>query len=619
MWLIALALTSQVVGWLLISVSLGGCRRRWTSVLLTLQPLLAVLFAAGWSTNGLRPSSWSAPLHPGRPDHRVGRAAAAGAARGRARALVHFRHSRRRTALLDSAAWRRRPSSTTPAPSAATRPGAGSAGARAAASFGTLVEEAAAGRERATPLRHAAAPAGRRLGRGGRADPDGCRELDRVLGGGLVPASLVLVGGEPGVGKSTLLLMALAAISRERRALLVTGEESTAQVKLRAARLGGAEQRRDPRRDGARPVCATLEAERPDVCVIDSVQTLYSAEVGSAPGSVAQVREAAARLLRVAKEAGVAMFLVGHVTKDGSVAGPRVLEHLVDCVLQFEGDRYHAHRVLRAAKNRFGSTNELGVFEMTGAGLVGVPDPSELFGRSTGEVGAAVACALEGTRPLLLEIQALVAPTDLAMPRRVGTGVDPKRLAMIVAVLSRHAGVSLGQADVFVNVAGGVRIDEPGADLGIALAIASAARGAPVRERHRRLRRDRADRSPAARDPGRAAAGGVREVRRHASSFPRARKRRGEDPRVRGRHAAPGGGGRSRARGAADATALSRDFSRKGLENWPFQATFVILRSRSPAGLPAGGLAKTRQRGGGRACTRSATRWCTRTTGQAPS
>src|SRR3989440_85313 len=230
-------------------------------------------------------------------------------------------------------------------------------------------------------------------------------------------------------------------------------------------------------------VCATLERERPAVCVIDSVQTLYSADIGSAPGSVSQVREAAARLLRVAKEAGVATFLVGHVTKDGSVAGPRMLEHLVDCVLQFEGDRYHAHRILRAVKNRFGSTNELGVFEMTGSGLVGVPEPSELFGRGAeGEVGAAVACALEGTRPILLEIQALVAPTDLAMPRRVATGVDPKRLAMIVAVLSRHARVALGSADVFVNVAGGVRIDEPGADLAVALAIASAARGAPVRE-----------------------------------------------------------------------------------------------------------------------------------------
>jgi DNA repair protein RadA/Sms len=310
----------------------------------------------------------------------------------------------------------------------------------------------------------------------------GVAELDRVLGGGLVPASLVLLGGEPGIGKSTLLLSALAAISTERRALLVSGEESAAQVKLRAARLGGAGRVEILTETELEVVCETLEREKPDVCVIDSVQTLYSSELGSAPGSVGQVREAAGRLLRVAKESGVATILVGHVTKDGSVAGPRALEHLVDCVLQFEGDRYHAHRVLRAAKNRFGSTNELGVFEMTGAGLTGVPDPSELFGRSVGgEPGSAVACTLEGTRPILLEIQALVAPTDLAMPRRVGTGVDPRRLAMIVAVCSRHAGLALGQADVFVNVAGGVRVDEPGADLGVALAIASAARGRPVR------------------------------------------------------------------------------------------------------------------------------------------
>ena len=311
----------------------------------------------------------------------------------------------------------------------------------------------------------------------------GVPELDRVLGGGLVPASVVLVGGEPGVGKSTLLLNALGAISRDRRALLVTGEESVAQVKLRAARLGGCDGVEILAETEHDVVCETLERERPAVCVIDSVQTLWSQEIGSAPGSVSQVREAAGRLLRVSKENGVATFLVGHVTKDGSVAGPRVLEHLVDCVLQFEGDRYHAHRILRAVKNRFGSTNELGVFEMTGTGLVGVPDPSEVFGHTHGgEVGAAVTCALEGTRPLLLEIQSLVAPTDLAMPRRVGTGVDPKRLAMIVAVLSRHAGLPLGGADVFVNVAGGVRIDEPGADLGIALAIASAAKGVPVRD-----------------------------------------------------------------------------------------------------------------------------------------
>ena len=351
-------------------------------------------------------------------------------------------------------------------------------------SFGTLVEELQA---RESEKQASAARAPVRLGdvQAGEATriPTGVAELDRVLGGGLVTASLVLVGGEQGVGKSTLLLMALRAMSSNRRVLLVTGEESVAQVSLRAERLGGAGGIEILAETELDAVCATLEQERPDVCVIDSVQTLYSAELGSAPGSVAQVREAAGRLLRVSKESGVATILVGHVTKDGAVAGPRVLEHLVDCVLQFEGDRYHAHRILRAAKNRFGSTNELGVFEMTGAGLVGVPDPSELFGRTqAGEVGAAVACVLEGTRPLLLEIQALVAPTDLAMPRRVATGVDPKRLAMIVAVCARHAGLALGGADVFVNVAGGVRIDEPGADLPIALAIASAARGAAVRE-----------------------------------------------------------------------------------------------------------------------------------------
>ena len=311
--------------------------------------------------------------------------------------------------------------------------------------------------------------------------------------------------------------MALQAMSETRRALLVTGEESVAQVKLRAERLGGAANVEILAETELETVCATLERERPDVCVIDSVQTLYAAELGSAPGSVAQVREAAARLLRVAKESGVATILVGHVTKDGSVAGPRVLEHLVDCVLQFEGDRYHAHRILRAVKNRFGSTNELGVFEMTGAGLVGVPDPSALFGKTEdGEVGAAVACALEGTRPMLLEVQALVSPTDLAMPRRVGTGVDPKRLAMIVAVLGRHAGVALGSADVFVNVAGGVRIDEPGADLAVALAIASAAKGVPVAKPARRVRRDRAHRPPAPGDAGGAPA--ARSARSSASS-----------------------------------------------------------------------------------------------------
>jgi DNA repair protein RadA/Sms len=351
--------------------------------------------------------------------------------------------------------------------------------------FGTLVEElhgspsdsGSAAPLEPVPIRAVAVEEAARIS-------TGVEEFDRVLGGGLVPGSLVLVGGEPGVGKSTLLLTALGAVAREgRRALLVTGEESAAQVSLRAARLGGAESVGVLAETELESVCATIEAEHPDVCVIDSVQTLHASALGSAPGSVAQVREAAARLLRVAKEAGAATVLVGHVTKDGAVAGPRVLEHLVDCVLQFEGDRYHEHRILRATKNRFGSTNELGVFEMTASGLRGVPDPSQRFGTPhPGEVGAAVGCALEGTRPLLLEVQALVAPTELAMPRRVGTGVDPKRLAMIVAVLGRHAGVALASADIVVNVAGGVRIEEPGADLAVALAIASAARGVPVRE-----------------------------------------------------------------------------------------------------------------------------------------
>jgi DNA repair protein RadA/Sms len=352
------------------------------------------------------------------------------------------------------------------------------------AAFGTLVEElhgsdVGTAAEALTPVRlsEVSAEEVERI-------PTGVFELDRVLGGGLVPASLVLVGGEPGVGKSTLLLSALGAIARSgRRALLVTGEESVAQVSLRAARLGGADTVEILAETELDAVCATLEKERPDVCVIDSVQTLHAAALGSAPGSVAQVREAAGRLLRVAKEAGVATILVGHVTKDGAVAGPRVLEHLVDCVLQFEGDRYQEHRILRATKNRFGSTNELGVFEMTAGGLVGVPDPSQLFGSThPGEIGAAVGCVLEGTRPILLEVQSLVAPTDLAMPRRVATGVDPRRLAMIVAVLGRHAGVALASADVFVNVAGGIKIEEPGADLAVALAIASAARGTPVLE-----------------------------------------------------------------------------------------------------------------------------------------
>jgi DNA repair protein RadA/Sms len=308
--------------------------------------------------------------------------------------------------------------------------------------------------------------------------PTGINELDRVLGGGLVPGSIVLVGGDPGVGKSTLTTMALARLAQHHSVLMVCGEESPAQVRMRAERIGGAGRIGVVAETDLDVVCATLIAERPAVAVVDSVQTLWCSDLSSAPGSVAQVREAAGRLMRVAKEHGITIVLVGHVTKDGAVAGPRVLEHLVDAVLVFEGERTSELRVLRATKNRFGSTSEIGVFEMTGSGLGQVADPSALLGRGDlGGPGSVVACSVEGSRPLLLEVQALVAPSELAMPRRLATGFDRNRLAMILAVLTRHGGVPVGTADVFVNVAGGVSIEEPAADLAVAIAIASAARG----------------------------------------------------------------------------------------------------------------------------------------------
>jgi len=308
----------------------------------------------------------------------------------------------------------------------------------------------------------------------------GIGELDRVLGGGLVPGSLILLGGAPGIGKSTITAMALGNLAGSgRRTLYVTGEESAAQVRMRAERLG----------DGALAVpalaetelgavLATIEAEAPEVCVVDSIQTMHSAEFTSAPGSVAQVREAAGGLMEVAKRTGTALILVGHVTKEGSVAGPRVLEHLVDCVLVFEGERERSYRTLRALKNRFGATSEVGVFEMRSGGLVEVEDPSARFvAEATQAPGSVVLCAMEGTRPLLVEVQALVAPTEMVPPRRIANGIDRNRLAMVLAVLARHGGVSVGGADVFVNVAGGVRVDEPGADLAVALAVASAQSG----------------------------------------------------------------------------------------------------------------------------------------------
>ncbi len=308
----------------------------------------------------------------------------------------------------------------------------------------------------------------------------GIGELDSVLGGGIVPGSLVLIGGAPGIGKSTLTTMALAnLVEAGRRALYVSAEESAAQIRLRAERLPGGAALRIPviAETDLHAVLATLEHERPEVCVIDSVQTLHSTELSSAAGSVAQVREVAGEIMRVAKALRIAVLLVGHVTKEGALAGPRVLEHLVDCVLQFEGERERTYRTVRAVKNRFGSTNEAGVFEMHDHGLVEVIDASARFvGDATGAPGSVVLCAMEGSRPLLVEVQALVSASELVPPRRVVSGLDRNRVALVLAVLGRHAGIGLGAADVFVNVVGGVRADEPGADLAVALAVASAAK-----------------------------------------------------------------------------------------------------------------------------------------------
>jgi DNA repair protein RadA/Sms len=308
----------------------------------------------------------------------------------------------------------------------------------------------------------------------------GIGELDRVLGGGIVPGSLVLLGGSPGIGKSTLTNMALGNVAGAgRRTLYVSGEESAAQIKLRAERLSAAALDVPVLAEtNLETVVATLEAERPEVCVIDSVQTLHAAELTGAPGSVGQVREVASRVMEVAKRLSIAVLLVGHVTKEGSLAGPRVLEHLVDTVLQFEGERERTYRTLRALKNRFGSTNEVGVFEMRSGGLVEVLDASARFvGEATRAPGSVVLASMEGTRPLLVEVQALVSPSELVPPRRVVNGLDRNRLALVLAVLGRHAGIGAGTADVFVNVVGGVRIDEPGADLAVALAVAGAAKG----------------------------------------------------------------------------------------------------------------------------------------------
>ncbi len=319
----------------------------------------------------------------------------------------------------------------------------------------------------------------------------GIGELDRVLGGGLVPGSLVLLGGSPGIGKSTLTNMALGNIAGAgHKTLYVSGEESVEQVRLRAERLSpSALQVPVLAECDLDAVLDAIASHAPAVCVIDSVQTLRCAEMTGAPGSVGQVREVAARIMELAKARSTAVVLVGHVTKDGALAGPRVLEHLVDCVLQFEGERERPYRELRALKNRFGSTNEAGLFEMRQGGLVEVLDASARFvAEATRAPGSVVLVAMEGSRPLLVEVQALVASSELEQPRRVVSGLDRNRLALVLAILSRHGGISLGSHppyDVFVNVVGGVRVDEPGVDLAIALAVASAAKGvalsSPVR------------------------------------------------------------------------------------------------------------------------------------------
>lgn len=312
----------------------------------------------------------------------------------------------------------------------------------------------------------------------------GLGEMDRVLGGGLVPGSLVLLGGDPGIGKSTLLLQVSQLISRRMQALYVSGEESTRQVRLRADRLGELS-------PGLLLVSETdidimerhLRELSPPVAVIDSIQTMYKSDLGSAPGSVGQVRECAAQLMRLAKTTGITIFLVGHVTKEGVIAGPRVLEHMVDTVLYLEGDRHQFFRILRCVKNRFGSTNEIGIFEMSGSGLLEVTNPSALFliQRRQGSVpGCAVAAALEGTRPLLVEIQALVSPTGYGVPRRMTAGVDYNRVALIAAVLEKRVGLNLGSHDIYVNAVGGVKLDEPAVDLAIACALASSFRDTPV-------------------------------------------------------------------------------------------------------------------------------------------
>lgn len=312
-------------------------------------------------------------------------------------------------------------------------------------------------------------------------------ELDRVLGGGIVPGSLVLVGGDPGIGKSTLLLQVCQKLSSmNRRILYISGEESLKQIKLRANRMGEFS-------ENLYLLCETnlelirgvIERQKPDMVVIDSIQTMYNEEIGSAPGSVSQVRESTNILMQLAKGMNIAIFIVGHVTKEGTVAGPRVLEHMVDTVLYFEGDRHASYRILRGVKNRFGSTNEIGVFEMRKEGLVEVENPSEfmLSGKPENASGSVVACAMEGTRPMLMEIQALVCRSNFGMPRRTAAGIDYNRVNLLMAVLEKRLGLPLSNYDAYVNIAGGIRMNEPAVDLGVVMAVASSYKNKPVDEK----------------------------------------------------------------------------------------------------------------------------------------